>query len=117
MSLLDFLTALPSNSTVERAVKTFVEATAAQAALYTTVVPTSPGVKGAAAVSGGATLLAILWNLLLTWAASSKANKLAAFAASVDKAVAAQLAIRDSVQANPPGTVIVTPIVPAHSAP
>jgi len=114
MSLLDFLTTLPQNSTVERAIKTFVEATAAQAALYTTVVPNSPGVKTSAAVSGGATVLSVVWNLLLTWVGKAKAAKLAAFAAAVDQAVSAQLAVREAL-AQPPGTVVATPIVPAHA--
>jgi hypothetical protein len=63
-AIVTFIQKLAADPIVERSFKTFVEATAAQAALYTTVVPSSPGVKGTAAVSVGATVLSVLWNLI-----------------------------------------------------
>lgn len=111
MSFLDFITSLPQNATFERALKTFVEATAAQAALYTTIVPNSPGVKTGAAVSVGATVLSIVWNGLLAWAAAAKNAKLLAFTKAVEDAVTARLAVQPVV-----GTVIVSPPV-EHSTP
>jgi hypothetical protein len=99
MSLLDSIVGLASNDTVERAYKTFLEVSAAQAAAYTTIVPNSPGVKTSALVSAGATFLSIVWNALKTWVANSKNAKLAALADAIDKAVAVRLAVQQQAQA------------------
>lgn len=77
---------------VERAVKTFIEATAAQAAVYTTVVPTTPGVKTSASISVGAAVLSVLWNSLQAWATNTKSARLDRIAAAIDAAVDARLA-------------------------
>lgn len=70
-----------------KAYKTFVEVTAAQAALYGTVIPDPPGVKPAATISLVATLLAVLWNAALLWFSKAKSAKLDALAAAIDKIV------------------------------
>lgn len=94
MTFIDAIVAFTKNPTVERAYKTFVEASAAQAALYTTVVPNSPGVKTAAAVSAGSTLLSILWNTLLSFVSARQAAKLTALANAIDQAVAVRIAVQ-----------------------
>lgn len=89
-----------STDLANRAFKTFVEATAAQAALYTTVVPNTPGVKTGVAVSVGATVLSLVWNGLVAYATKTKSAKLDQLATAIDKAVDARLAAQAVV---PPG--------------
>lgn len=83
--------AVAASPVLERAFKTFVEVTAAQAALYTTVVPSTPGVKTAGAVSVGATVLSVGWNMLLAWATKTKSAKLDQLAAAIDQLADARL--------------------------
>lgn len=112
MSLANVVAAVASflkSDTVSRAIKTLVEVTAAQAALYTTVIPSAPSVQGTAAVSGSAALLAVVWNLLLTWATKTKSAKLDALAEAIDKVVDARLS-EQSVPDND------TPQIPAPPA-
>lgn len=91
-SLISKLQTLAAYPVVERAFKTFVEATATQAAIYTTITPNTPGVKIAGAVSLGATALSIVWNGLVLWATKAKSAKLDQLAAAIDKIVDARLA-------------------------
>jgi hypothetical protein len=100
-SVISRVQAWATSPVVERAIKTFVEATAAQAALYTTVVPDSPGVKGSATISVGATVLSVVWNLLIAWATKAKSAKLDALAQAIDNAVDARLALRAAEQTTP----------------
>lgn len=86
-----------SSDTVSRVIKTLIEVTAAQAALYTTVIPNAPSVKGSAAVSGGAALLSLVWALLVNWATQTKSAKLDTLAAAIDKAVDARIAAQAQV--------------------
>ncbi len=90
---------------IERAYKTFVEVTAAQAALYGTVVPNAPGVKTSAAVSTGATALAIAWNLGLAYFTNVKSAKLDKLAEAIDRAVDARLAAQAAPAPVPPAGV------------
>src|SRR5260221_12570893 len=105
MGLIDSFLAFTKNPTVERAYKTFIEATAAQTALYTTVVPHPPNVQTSAAVSVGSTVLAILWNSLLTAVSNRQAAKLTALADAIDKAVAQRLALQAAAQKQ-----VITPV-------
>jgi hypothetical protein len=92
--LADMLTKIQAASTnpvIERAFKTFVEVTAGQAAVYTTLVPAAPDLKVSAAVSLGATALSVGWNLLIAWATKTKSARLDRIAAAIDKAVDARL--------------------------
>jgi len=86
-TLIEDAQALSTNDTFSRAVKTFIEVTAAQAALYTTVIPNTPPVRTSGAISLGATVLAVAWNLALAWATKAKSAKLDALAAAIDKVV------------------------------
>lgn len=104
------VTSFFSGPLVERAVKTFIEATAAQAAVYTTVVPNTPGIKTSASISVGATLISLVWNGLTKWALNTKNAKLDALAQAIDRAVDARLAAQAEVpKLADPGNVIVAP--------
>lgn len=72
---------------VERTVKTIVEVTAAQAAVYTTLVPNPPPLGASVAISSGAGLVAFGLNLVLAWATKTKSAKLDALAVAIDKVV------------------------------
>lgn len=103
------ITRFIKNPIVERAYKTFVEITAAQAALYGTVVPDSPGVKASAAISTGATVVSLVWNGALLWFTKTRSAKLDALAAAidaiVDKRIAEQSATAPTSGASPSAPV------------
>jgi hypothetical protein len=84
---------------IERALKTFVEVTAAQAALYTTVIPNSPSVQGSATISASATVLSIIWNGLVQWSLAVRSKKLDALCRAIDEAVDARLSAQAAQQA------------------
>jgi hypothetical protein len=86
-----------SNDTLQRVVKTIIEVVAAQAALYTTVIPNPPTIAASGALAGGAGVLALVWGLLLAWATNTKSAKLDSLAAAIDKAVDARLAAQKVV--------------------
>lgn len=101
---IDSIVAFTKHPIVERAYKTFVEVSAAQAAAYGTVVPNSPGVRTSAVVSAGATVLSVLWNALLAHASKRQAAKLTALADAIDRAVAVRLAVQAEAQKAAPTT-------------
>lgn len=79
--------ALFSNDTLQRVLKTIIEVGAAQAALYTTVIPNPPSLPASTALATGAGVLALLWNLALSWATKTKNAKLDTLAAAIDRVV------------------------------
>ena len=112
------LSAILNSDVVKRAYKTLVQATAAQAALYTTIVPNPPSVQTSAAVSGGAALLSIVWNGGLTWITNTKSARLDKLAVAIDRAVDARLAAQaGSVRSVAPSAVAVDVAPPPYFAP
>lgn len=101
MNFLLKLKALFANDVLVRTAKTIVAVVLTEGSLYTTVVPNPPNTKTSAALAGGAGLITLVWNALLTWATASKAKRLNNLAAVIDAAVAAKLAERLEAQKAP----------------
>ena len=99
------------NPIFERAYKTLVEVTAAQAALYGSVVPHAPSVQTSATVSGVATFASLLWNLAQKWFVNYRSARLDSLAAAIDAAVAARLAAQVNVREATPKLDEAPPVV------
>lgn len=100
------VTSFIKNPIVERAYKTFIEITAAQAALYGTVVPDSPGVKASAVISTSATVLSVVWNGALLWFTNTRSAKLDRLAQAIDTIVDKRIAEQAAEQKEAPAPVV-----------
>jgi hypothetical protein len=87
MNLILKIKAFFTNDLVARVVKTVVEVVAAQTALYTTVVPNPPNTNTSVGIAAGSGVLALLWNLGLSWATKTKSKRLDQLAAAIDAVV------------------------------
>jgi hypothetical protein len=102
-----------------RAYKTLVQVVAAQAIVYGSLQGSdAPPVQQTAAVSLGATLVAVLWNLALAWFTKTKDARLDKLAAAIDAIVDARLHEQgvpddDTAPATPPAA----PVAPEAEVP
>ncbi len=80
------------NDIITRAYKTLLQVVAAQALVYGTGSVDAPPAKTTVAVSVGATVLSVGWNLAVAWFTKTKNSRLDRLAEAIDKLVDARLA-------------------------